>query len=210
MLDLIILFHVKRDKFIYAYIMNINIKYSIFLNLLIAFILLIISFINEKNSKKFKNICKGKNCPNFKILLIRYFHYILFTFACLYLVIYPNNFYTDIFFLSYLFLMLISWTFFKDCKLSTFELNEYKKFGVTSKDFGVKDQKYLHIHYLTLNLCNNEFILFSTLLMIIYSSIILYRLNINIFLKFLIIIIFLTLIYYNLKSRILEFYNKYF
>lgn len=210
MQDLIILFHVKRDKFIFAYIMNINIKYSIILNLLIAFILLIISFINEKNSKKFKSICKGKNCPNFKILLIRYFHYILFTFACLYLVIYPNNFYTDIFFLSYLFLMLISWTFFKDCKLSTFELNEYKKFGVTSKDFGIKDQKYLHIHYLTLNLGSNEFILLSTLVMIIYSIIILYRLKLNKYFKIIIVLILLALIVYNLKSRILEFYNEYF
>lgn len=190
--------------------MNINIKYSIFLNLLIAFILLIISFINEKNSKRFKNICNNRNCPNFKILLIRYFHYILFTFACLYLFIYPNNFYTDLIFISYLFLMLLSWTFFKDCKLSTFELNEYKKYGVKSIDFGIKDEKYLHIHYLTLNLGSNEFILLSTLVMIIYSIIILYRLNLNKYFKIIIVLVLLALIVYNLKSRLLDFFKSYF
>ena len=208
MQDLIILFHVKRDKFIFVYYMNI--KFSIYLNLLIAFILLIISFINEKTLKRFKNICNKKNCPNFKILIIRYIHYILFTFSILYLIIYPNNFYTDVLFLSYLFFMLISWTFLKDCRLSTLELNEYKKYGVSSKNFGINDEKYLHIHYLTLNLGSNEFILLSTLLMIIYSLIILYRLKLNKYLKLFIMIILLTLIIYNLKSRIIDFYKKYF
>ena len=190
---------------------NMKIKYSIFLNLLIAFILLIISYVNEKKSKKFRSICKGiNNCPNLKILLIRYFHYVLFTFTALYLFIYPNNFYSDIIFISVLLFMLIYWTFLKDCILSTLELNEYKKFGINSKNFGIKDEKYLHIHYETLNLGSNEFILLSTILLIVYSMIILYRLKINIYLKFLIIIILFILMVYNLKTRLQDFYKKIF
>ena len=185
-----------------------KIKYSLFINFFLALILLIISFFYERNSKKLKKQCGVIRCPNYKILMFRYIHYLFFIFGFFYIFIYSTNFYFDILFLIFTFITILLWTLNGDCGLSTYEFNEYKRFGIDSEDFNIDDPKYLQTHYIALNIDNNIFILIFGILMLLNTIVVTNRIMINTYFKILILLVFAFLLIYNLRERISKIFNK--
>jgi hypothetical protein len=124
--------------FNFTFITNIkNKKYSLIYSLSIIVIISFITTIFSKQVENFapfhKKYCeKNKLCPTYPILFIRFVHYFVTFYACLYYFIFNTRY--DLYYLCLYSIVILHWVFINDCILSSWEMSYYsgkQKLGET-------------------------------------------------------------------------------
>lgn len=157
-----------------------NIYFSIFILIFISFVLTIISFIIETKYPFVKNINGDTLCANYKILFIRFIHYITFFYFCFYYLFFDKRY--DLIFLITYFLIIYKWIITDKCIFTDLENEEYEKLSNGEIIFITKKEtKNKHPHYIIFFRNYADYaVLIQCFLMIICLFIVLNRFECNI------------------------------
>ena len=112
---------------------NISLIYSLSIIVIISFITTIFSKQVENFTPFHKKYCeKNKLCPTYPILFIRFLHYFVTFYACLYYFIFNTRY--DLYYLCLYSIVILHWGVTNDCVLSSWEMSYYsdkQKLGET-------------------------------------------------------------------------------
>lgn len=156
--------------------------YKINITIILSYIFVILSYINEINIKNNDKIA------DFFVLSLRFMHYFVIINLMFYAFIYDKSF--DCIYLFYVFLLFIKWLLFKDCILTYLEKKFYHN-DVIPDDIIYKNYYMYYIFFDYEKIIGNILLLIG----IISFFIILYRMNISYDIKEKIIIFFFYIIY---------------